>query len=189
MVLAAAAWAGIKKQREPHGLDHALQPLGHEWEVYADWFENAIEKIWTAQPPRAAAFVWSLLWHLAPMTPERALPGQVHPAVARVTQLIQVRMDNPLRMKDLATVAGLSPSQLGRVFQQTHGMTPMRYFRRCRVERARQLLTRTALPVKQVASIVGIGDLQFFNKMLRRDLGKSPRQFRRESKRRDRRRA
>ena len=91
-------------------------------------------------------------------------------------------MDNPLRMKDLATVAGLSPSQLGRVFLQAHGVTPMRYLRRCRVERARQLLTSTALPVKQVASIVGIGNLQFFNKMLRRDLGVSPRLIRSESK-------
>ncbi len=156
----------------------ALQHLGPEWELHSDLFSDAVEPIYTAQPPRAAAFVWNLLWHLVPRISGDPAKTQMHPGLARATRLIKTHMNNPLRVEDVSAAAGLSPSHLGRLFRQTYGVTPMDYLRRCRVERARHLLTTTSLTVKQIASDVGIRDLQFFNKMIRRDLGHAPRELR-----------
>jgi AraC family transcriptional regulator len=166
-------------EREPAVRIAALQHLGHEWEMFSDLFSDVIEPIYTAQPPRVAAFVWSLLWHLAPRaTAGDPATAQLHPGVARATRLMKAHMNNPLRVEDLSAAAGVSPSHLGRLFRQTYGVTPMRYLRMCRVEQARHLLTTTSLPVKEIAGVVGVHDLQFFNKMIRHDLGHAPRELR-----------
>jgi transcriptional regulator GlxA family with amidase domain len=52
------------------------------------------------------------------------------------------------------------------------------YIRRLRTERARHLLVNSTLPVKAVAVQVGLPDLQQFNKVIRRELGRSPREVR-----------
>ncbi|MBI4025087.1 MAG: helix-turn-helix domain-containing protein [Verrucomicrobia bacterium] len=51
---------------------------------------------------------------------------------------------------------------------------------RYRIYYARDLLQYTALPIKEVASQVGIRQESFFSRLFRQKTGHSPRQFRRE---------
>jgi transcriptional regulator GlxA family with amidase domain len=46
------------------------------------------------------------------------------------------------------------------------------------VERARHLLLNSTLPIKVIAREVGIPDPHLFNKIIRRELGKAPREVR-----------
>jgi AraC family transcriptional regulator len=156
----------------------ALQDLGRVFSVTAQRFEQAMHAF-RARPAQAEARLWDLLWELA----ERSARGQPrrsrrHDALDSACRVVQARLCEPLSLADLAAPAGVSPAHLTRLFRAELGVTASDYLRRCRLERALHLLTRTELPVKEVACEVGIPDLHAFNKVIRRGFGVSPRELR-----------
>ena len=78
----------------------------------------------------------------------------------------------------LARRVGLSPSQLRRLFARQCGCSPVAWLTRCRMQRAGELLTRTAMPVHEVAAEVGFDDPFWFSRLFRRELGVNPRTWR-----------
>jgi AraC family transcriptional regulator of arabinose operon len=84
----------------------------------------------------------------------------------------------PLRLNQVARAAALSPSRLSELFSAQVGMSPRRYWERHRLERARELLSRTQSSVAEVATAVGFPDPFYFSTRFRRVMGKSPRAFR-----------
>ena len=63
----------------------------------------------------------------------------------------------------LAARLGVSDRHLRRIFQDTHGVTPLAYLSTQRLLMAKRLLTDTALPVTDIAQRVGFGSLRRFN--------------------------
>jgi AraC-like DNA-binding protein len=78
----------------------------------------------------------------------------------------------------LADEAGLSPSQLHRVFRLETGLSPMSWLRRERITAAKLLLVQPGLSVQRVAETVGYADPFHFSRDFRTLTGLSPRQFR-----------
>jgi AraC-like DNA-binding protein len=130
-----------------------------------------------AAPARAAAEVWTALWHVAHL-PGEGRPGTPHSAVATATAHIEEHLAGPLSVPEIARVAGVSHNHLTRLFRAETGDTVVGWIRRRRMERARHLLRASTLPIPAVAAAVGIADLQAFNKTCRRELGASPRAIR-----------
>jgi len=132
---------------------------------------------------RAEIRLWDTLWELAeraaPLAPQ---PGSTearwHPVLKSAVELIERRISQNLRVEALAAEVGLSQNHLIRLFQARFKTSVVGYIRRLRTERARHLLVNSTLPVKAVAVQVGLPDLQQFNKVIRRELGRSPRQVR-----------
>jgi AraC family carnitine catabolism transcriptional activator len=75
-------------------------------------------------------------------------------------------------------MVNLSPSQLARLFRQHTGTSPARYLHALRLARARILLERTFLSVKQVMACVGLNDPSHFSRDFRRHHGFAPSQLR-----------
>lgn len=94
-------------------------------------------------------------------------------------QLIDAQGTRPLALGDLARAAGLSEFHLLRVFRRCIGITPHQYLMRVRLLRAIDFLRDTDLPVTSIAYESGWEDLSNFNRAFRRELGCSPREFRR----------
>lgn len=129
-----------------------------------------------ATPVRAAAQIWTVLWHLTGAGPAR--PGLAGDPVSAATAHIEAHLATPLSVADVAKVAGVSHNHLTRLFRGRTGTTVVEYIRRRRMERARHLLTASTLSITAVAAAVGIPDLQAFNKACRRELGAPPRAVR-----------
>lgn len=91
--------------------------------------------------------------------------------------LCQHLRDN-VTLDELAEVVGLSVSRLSHVFRRQTGLTPQRYYELQRLERARQLLELTAMPIKQISNEVGFASPFYFTLRFKRHTGKSPRQYR-----------
>jgi AraC-like DNA-binding protein len=108
--------------------------------------------------------------------PSPAERERVQAAVA----LLDARSEEPWPLSELAGAVGSSTFQLVRAFRALIGMTPHRYLVARRVRRAAMLLLDTRQPVTDVAFDVGFGDLSNFIRTFRRELGSSPRQFRRD---------
>ena len=85
----------------------------------------------------------------------------------------------PLELETLARRVGVHPTHLARRFRDAYGMTPGDHHRRCRVELARTLLTRSGAPLTQVALQCGYADQSAFTRSFRKLTGTTPGTFRR----------
>lgn len=76
-------------------------------------------------------------------------------ATELAARLLAEAPERDWRLRDLATLAHLSTSQLGRAFTQRFGMPPMRYLAHVRAHRLAELLVETGLPVGVAMTHVG----------------------------------
>ncbi|ONK14102.1 helix-turn-helix transcriptional regulator [Streptomyces sp. MP131-18] len=160
---------------EPHTLP-AVQDAGTRTAALSDQLLRAIGAR-PRTPARTVAEVWSALWSIAHLPAQDGADGG-HPAVAAAVAHIEAHLAEPLTVPGLARAADVSHNHLTRLFRAETGDTVIAYLRRRRMERAGHLLRDTTLPIASVAASVGIGDLQAFNKICRRELGASPRAVR-----------
>jgi AraC-like DNA-binding protein len=79
----------------------------------------------------------------------------------------------------LASEAGMSSRTFRRQFKQRMGLSPRAYILGQRINRAKQLLTDTTLPIKQIATQLGYSDVYFFTRQFREQTGLPPALYRR----------
>lgn len=80
------------------------------------------------------------------------------PIVASIRAHIRQNLAEPIALDQLAAKAGLSKFHLVRRYKTLTGRTPMEDARHIRLQTARDLLLTTALPLKEIAPRVGLGD-------------------------------
>jgi AraC-like DNA-binding protein len=109
-------------------------------------------------------------------TPAR--PRQDH--LAAVRAFIDRHYAKPLTVEALASRAGLSLFHFIRAFRAEVGETPHHYLRTRRIERAKELLVTTPLPVTEICDRIGFQSLGSFSSLFRRLTGETPAQYRAE---------
>ncbi|GAA2435265.1 helix-turn-helix domain-containing protein [Actinomadura vinacea] len=87
-------------------------------------------------------------------------------------------LDRPLTLTDLAGHARVSIRTLTRRFGLETGMAPLQWLLHSRVERAKELLESTALPVAEVARLSGLGSADSLRAHLVRRAGLTPTAYR-----------
>ena len=100
------------------------------------------------------------------------------PRIAHVLVYIERHLGQSLSAEDLARSVGLRPSQFRALFARHTGMSPGRYLQSRRLVRARLLLERTFLTVRQVRDQVGYLDPSHFSRDFHREYGVSPKAVR-----------
>jgi AraC-like DNA-binding protein len=155
----------------------AMQDLGEDFAPLMQSLEEALSYSYT-HTLRAEIRLWDILWELAERSVAHEPRSRTHPAVLRALQIIEEHLTDPLRVQDIAMAAELSHNHLIRLFREATGQTVAGYIQHRRVVRARHLLRHSTMPIKAVATEVGVPDLHQFNKLIRRYLGESPRQVR-----------
>jgi len=101
--------------------------------------------------------------------------------VAAALDAIEASPDEPWALADLADLVGASPFHFARAFRTITGTTPHRYVISARLRRAAALLLDTEQRISDIAFDVGFGDLSNFVHTFRREMGVTPREFRRRS--------
>jgi AraC-like DNA-binding protein len=79
--------------------------------------------------------------------------------------------------------SGYSPAQFRRHFHQIMRCSPHEYLTRIRMERARQLLETTPLPVTEIADKAGFANSEHFTRQFKKSFNMAPSQYRQISKR------
>jgi AraC-like DNA-binding protein len=98
----------------------------------------------------------------------------------RATELLRENLDGKLRLAALAGACDLSVSHFARCFRASFGVSCHGWLTERRLERARELLARTNVPLVEVATQSGFADQAAFTRTFRRVVGEPPGQWRRE---------
>lgn len=98
--------------------------------------------------------------------------------VERTIILVDELLHTGISVAGLASRVDLSLSRLSRLFRQEVGMTPGAYLHIRRMMRARALVERTSLSIREIMTQVGIADPSHFARDFRRIHGYSPRTLR-----------
>lgn len=103
------------------------------------------------------------------------------PLAARVSSVIQARLDDPaFDVRGLAKALGLSRSWLHRRLADAGGPPPGTRIREARLTRATELLGSTDRTIADVAAAVGFRDPAHFTRSFKRTFGTTPTAFRRD---------
>ncbi|MBE7183471.1 MAG: GlxA family transcriptional regulator [Methylobacterium mesophilicum] len=110
--------------------------------------------------------------------PERDLSAKSD-KLRRIVETMADHLDEPLSAVQLAKGAGLSVRQVERLFLRHLSVTPGRYYMRLRLERARELLRQTNMPILDVAIATGFTSHSYFAQSYRLLFGRPPSEERR----------
>lgn len=98
--------------------------------------------------------------------------------VAQAQQWLQVNLQSPVSIAQLAAHSQLSARTLHRRFKRATGMSPQTYLQSIRVAGAKELLRHSNLTVGDIAWQQGLQDVSYFSQLFRRHSGMSPLQYR-----------
>jgi AraC-like DNA-binding protein len=96
----------------------------------------------------------------------------------RIREFIDLHYAQPLTIDRLASRSGLSAFHFIRRFRAAFGETPHRYLRQRRLDRAKELLVTTPLPVTEICDQIGFRSLGSFSSLFRRQTGETPAEYR-----------
>ena len=96
----------------------------------------------------------------------------------RTIAYILAHLEHKLSLTELAAVAQMSSSHFTRLFKCATGQAPHQYVITCRMERAKQLLTETTLPLHEIGARVGYADQSHFTALFRKYVSTTPKDYR-----------
>lgn len=113
-------------------------------------------------------------------------PGVIRPElpmpVQKALEKMRLYFHQPIRVAELAQLAGMSESHFSRQFKASIGTSPIDWLRRERINQAKHRLIESDDPVKEIARQVGYSDQFFFSKDFKKMTKLTPTQFREQEK-------
>lgn len=97
----------------------------------------------------------------------------------RATELLEAHLDGDIALQQVAEACELSVSHFARAFKQTFHLPPYRWLIERRVDRARDLMTNSRLPLADIAIRCGFADQSALNRSFKRIHGVTPGTWRR----------
>lgn len=105
---------------------------------------------------------------------EKQLQTRGMEAIRGVLHEVEMRMDHPWTLKELADRAHLSPSRFSALFTKLVGTSPLNYLIQLRLSHAVELLEATDDKVIDIAASCGFRNLSNFNRLFKQHIGKLP---------------
>lgn len=98
--------------------------------------------------------------------------------IQKVITRIDSDLTVDLTLNALATLLNVNASYLSNLFKKETGSTLTEYVNRRRVEHGILLLNSTNLQIQTIAQYCGIPDVNYFTKLFKRYIGKTPKEYR-----------
>lgn len=108
-------------------------------------------------------------------------PGLAPWQERKVLRHLDEHLCRPIRMQELASLAGLSPGQFARRFKSSFGLAPREYLTRTRLDRAKTLMRQTQASLCEIALSSGFSDQSHMSRVFHALVGATPYRWRREN--------
>ena len=152
------------------------QPVRYQLEIISDsdgseaWFLTNKQLVGPSDDRR-----------LVVISVEARLPKRSSPAGAGLRAALDHARENfngPVRVEELARIAGMSAAQLERGMRRAVGVTPRQFVQRLRSDHAASLLATTTRPLAEIASASGYYDQSQFTRLFHAATGMTPGAYR-----------
>ncbi|MET0422736.1 MAG: AraC family transcriptional regulator [Actinoplanes sp.] len=105
----------------------------------------------------------------------------IDPRLQEVLDFVHANPGRRPSLDEAASIAGLAPPTLSRLFTRQLGLSFRQYVLQARLERARQLLSETTMTIGQIARALGYPDVFLFSRQFSRQFGAPPSSLRQPS--------
>jgi AraC-like DNA-binding protein len=130
---------------------------------------SSLEAVMHSQPRM------SMLGDLAMPEVSNFSRGGLSPALQhRICEYIEAHLDEKISLEVLSSMAGLSAYHFARAFRQSLGAPPHGYLLQRRLERVKQMMRDSTLPLSEIALATGFADQSHLARHFRRLTGMSP---------------
>lgn len=127
--------------------------------------------------PAIKASFYSLLNKIMLHMKKRLLYNNVYSNIAPALLYIDGHIDCELRVPELAQLCSLSESCFRKRFKQATDVSPAKYIRKMKIQKAKELLSLSESTLSGVAFDLGFYDLSYFCKCFRAETGMTPRAY------------
>jgi AraC-like DNA-binding protein len=192
---ARLAWLGFECKGQPPPWCQRLVSLGDDGSEIAGYF-TAIAREHHLTDGRSQARVNLALQSLFLLL-ERRAEGSRQPVAARsalnprqthtvesAAHYFHRNLRNPLSVAQLAAYHSLCPAHFSNLFRRHHRISPRRFLRQARLQRAENLLGESELTLKEIAAQCGFVDAAHLCKSFKADHRVTPGVFRRQMRKR-----
>lgn len=97
----------------------------------------------------------------------------------RAVDYIEENCTRAIRLEELAALTGLSQSHFSHAFKASTGLPPHQWQTQARLERAKELLLKSEMPLTTVAVETGFADQAHFTRVFRKNVGAAPASWKR----------
>ncbi len=104
--------------------------------------------------------------------------GSTNRVILDSVRTMESHIADPVSLVTLAHKADISPRQLNRLFRDKLGSSTMEYYRDLRLDKARNLLTNSPLPLTEIALATGFANSSHFSSSFSQYFGRPPSEFR-----------
>lgn len=95
-----------------------------------------------------------------------------------IKRYVREHMVDNITVTNIAEELHFNAQYLMRAFKSKTGMSIVEYITKARMDRAKNILDETNLPIKEISYLVGYSDYAYFTRVFRKEFGESPSQFR-----------
>ena len=138
-------------------------------------FARKIESITSL--PENASLMGEMFRSYCRLVRKHSLQGY-SPIVRKTVLLIQADLSADLSLNTLAEAQNVSAGYLATVFKKETDQTLSEFIREKRIKHAIHLLSTTHLQIQSIAIHCGIMDVQYFSKIFKKAVGKTPKEYR-----------
>ncbi len=98
--------------------------------------------------------------------------------VARIKRCIADHINDPITLAQISAEVFLSPNYCNYIFKSHTGSTITEFVLKVKMERAKQLLLNTGMPLVEIAYSLGYKQYSYFSRIFKKEVGVSPASFR-----------
>jgi YesN/AraC family two-component response regulator len=148
-----------------------LRELFHN--MYENWRKKELGYEW-----KAKFLMFSIIDAVGTLlkNDNNQMHDQTH-LVLKAIEYMKNHYQSPINRNMLAEYVSLSPSYFSTLFKNQTGYTPMQYLTKLRMDKAKQLLRTTNLPIAEIGKCVGFTDNFYFSKVFTKETGLSPKRY------------
>jgi len=141
-----------------------------------DYYGNA------ADTPSQAKFTSFLMEAFDSLSARKGSAVRLEPSsqVERALEFIEYNYMRGISAGDVALQLSIDRTHFFRIFKAKTGVSPEQYITKYRVEKALDLLKEDRHTVTEIASLVGVSDVYYFSKLFKKNMGKSPTEYKKQ---------
>jgi two-component system response regulator YesN len=104
--------------------------------------------------------------------------GAMRKEIADAKRFVMLHLNERIGMEEMARRLNLNSTHFSRIFKKETGETFVEFVTRMKMERAQELLDKSAMTVEQIANEIAIENVSYFNKLFRSFAGITPNEYR-----------